>query len=31
MRALDKTERLPKDENGRVPPTMTITLRPRDR
>ena len=31
MRALDKTERLPKDENGRVPPAMTITLRPRDR
>ena len=31
MRALDKTERLPKDENGRVPPTMTITLRPRER
>jgi len=30
IRALNKTERLPKDENGRVPPTMTITLRPRE-
>ena len=30
-RALDKTERLPKDENGRVPSTLEITLRPRER
>jgi colicin import membrane protein len=30
-RALDKTERLPKDENGRVPPTLSIVLRPRER
>jgi colicin import membrane protein len=31
LKALNKTERLPKDENGRVPPMMTITLRPRER
>ena len=31
LRALEKTERLPKDENGRVPPTLEITLRPRER
>ena len=31
LRALDKTERLPKDETGRAPPTMVITLRPRER
>ena len=30
-RALEKTERLPEDENGRVPPTLSITLRPRER
>ena len=30
-RALEKTERLPEDENGRVPPTLLITLRPRER
>ena len=30
-RALDKTERLPKDENGRVPPTLSIILRPHER
>ena len=30
-RALEKTERLPRDENGRVPPTLLITLRPRER
>jgi colicin import membrane protein len=30
-RALDKTERLPKDENGRVPTTLSIVLRPRER
>ena len=30
-RALEKTERLPKDETGRVPPTLLITLRPRER
>lgn len=31
LRALDKTERLPKDETGRAPPTLVITLRPRER
>jgi colicin import membrane protein len=31
MRALDKTERLPKDENGRVPATLIFTMRPRER
>ena len=31
MRALDKTERLPKDENGRVPATLILTMRPRER
>ena len=31
MRALEKTDRLPKDENGRVPPNLLITLRPRER
>jgi len=31
LRALVKTERLPSDENGRVPPTLLITLRPRER
>ncbi len=30
-RALKKTDRLPKDENGRVPPTLSIVLRPRER
>ena len=30
-RALKKTDRLPKDDNGRAPPTMVITLRPRER
>ena len=29
--ALDKTESLPLDEKGRVPPTLIITLRPRER
>ena len=31
LRALEKTERLPKDENGRVPPTLLLVLRPRER
>ena len=31
LNALDKTERLPKDENGRAPPTLVISLRPRER
>ena len=30
-RALKKTDRLPKDENGRAPATLVITLRPRER
>jgi len=30
-RALEKTERLPKDETGRAPPSLLITLRPRER
>jgi len=30
-RALEKTERLPKEENGRTPSTLLITLRPRER
>jgi colicin import membrane protein len=30
-RALGKTERLPKEENGRTPSTLLITLRPRER
>ena len=30
LRAIDKTEVLPKDVEGRVPPQMTITFRPRD-
>ena len=30
-RALKKTDRLPKDDNGRAPPTLVITLRPRER
>jgi len=29
--ALDKTESLPLDERGRAPPTLIITLRPRER
>jgi len=31
LKALDKTERLPKEENGRVQPTGVIILRPRER
>ena len=31
LTGLSKTERLPKDENGRAPPMLTITLKPRDR
>ncbi len=30
LRAIDKTEALPRDENGRVPPALTIVYRPRD-
>ena len=30
LRAIDKTEVLPKDVDGRVPPTFEITFRPRD-
>jgi len=30
LRAIDKTEVLPKDVDGRVPPTMVITFRPND-
>ena len=31
LAGLSKTERLPKDENGRAPQMLTITLKPRDR
>lgn len=31
LRAIDKTEVLPKDVDGRVPPTLEITFRPHDR
>jgi colicin import membrane protein len=30
LRAIDKTEVLPKDVDGRVPPTITISFRPRE-
>jgi colicin import membrane protein len=30
LRAIDKTEVLPKDVDGRVPPSMTLVFRPRD-
>ena len=30
LKAILKTERLPIDDNGRVPSPMTIVLRPRD-
>ncbi|HWP19470.1 MAG TPA: TonB C-terminal domain-containing protein [Burkholderiaceae bacterium] len=30
MRAIDKTQTLPRDENGRVPSPIVITFRPRD-
>ena len=30
LRAIDKTEVLPKDVDGRVPPTIDITFRPND-
>ena len=30
LRAIDKTEVLPKDIDGRVPPTIIITFRPND-
>jgi colicin import membrane protein len=30
LRAIERTEMLPRDENGKVPPAMTIVYRPRD-
>lgn len=30
LRAIDRTASLPRDSDGRVPPTLTITFRPRD-
>lgn len=30
LNAIDKTERLPRDTDGRVPPALVITFRPRD-
>ncbi len=30
LRAIERTEVLPRDENGKVPPAMTIVYRPRD-
>ena len=30
LKALDKTERLPKDENGQIPADLTIIMRPRE-
>lgn len=30
LRAIDKTERLPRDEDGRVPPVLVISFRPND-
>jgi colicin import membrane protein len=30
LRALDKTETLPRDVDGRVPPSLTIGFRPQD-
>ncbi len=30
LRAIDKTEILPKDVDGRIPPTITISFRPRE-
>jgi len=30
LRAIDKTEKLPKDVDGTIPPTFEITFRPRD-
>jgi colicin import membrane protein len=30
LKALDKTEKLPRDTDGRVPSPMVITFRPRD-
>ena len=30
LRAIDKTGELPKDKDGRVPPTIVIEFRPRD-
>jgi colicin import membrane protein len=30
LRAIERTEVLPRDESGKVPPAMTIVYRPRD-
>jgi colicin import membrane protein len=30
LKAIDKTEVLPRDTDGRVPPALVITFRPRD-
>ena len=30
LRALDKTQTLPRDDNGRIPTSFVITFRPRD-
>lgn len=30
LRAIDKTERLPRDQDGRVPPVLVISFRPND-
>jgi len=30
LKALEKTEKLPRDTDGRVPSPMVITFRPRD-
>ena len=30
LRALDKTQTLPRDDNGRIPSSFVITFRPRD-
>ena len=30
LRAIDKTEVLPRDTDGRVPPSLEISFRPRD-
>ena len=30
LKALDRTARLPRDEDGRVPPVLEISFRPKD-
>jgi colicin import membrane protein len=30
LRAIDRTDTLPRDTDGRVPPTLVISFRPRD-